>query len=69
MSELDRLRDPSGGLLVLSRKRGEILIFTKDKIPLGSIHIVEVDRGKVRLGIKFPKDIKIFRSELMGENE
>lgn len=49
-------------MLVLSRKVDE-------KIYIGEnicITIVEIDRGKVRIGIEAPRDVPVFRSELVG---
>ncbi len=48
-------------MLVLSRKLGE-KIFIGDNI---CITVVDVDRGKVRLGIEAPRDVPIFRQELL----
>ena len=48
-------------MLVLSRKLGE-------KIHIGEnicITIVDIDRGKIRLGIEAPRDVPIFRQELL----
>lgn len=48
-------------MLVLSRKLGE-------KICIGEnicITVVDIDRGKIRLGIDAPRDIPIFRQELL----
>ncbi len=48
-------------MLVLSRKLGE-------KICIGDnicITVVDIDRGKIRLGIDAPRDIPIFREELL----
>ncbi|GIW82059.1 MAG: hypothetical protein KatS3mg105_3866 [Gemmatales bacterium] len=48
-------------MLVLTRKLGE-------KIRIGDdicITVVEVERGKIRLGIDAPRDIPIFRQELL----
>lgn len=47
-------------MLVLSRKPGE-------KIHIGAgitITVVEVNGGKIRLGIDAPKEVPIFRAEL-----
>ena len=49
-------------MLVLSRKLGE-------KIHIGEkicITIVDIDRGKIRLGIEAPREIPIFRQELVA---
>lgn len=48
-------------MLVLSRKHNE-------KIHIGDnivITVVDIDRGKVRLGIEFPRDVAIYRHELL----
>ena len=48
-------------MLVLSRKLGE-KIFIGDNI---CITVVDIDRGKIRLGIEAPRDIAIYREELL----
>ncbi len=48
-------------MLVLSRCIGE-KIFIGDGI---CITLVDVDRGRVRLGIEAPRDVAIYREELM----
>ena len=48
-------------MLVLRRKLGE-------KIYIGEnicITVVDIDRGKIRLGIEAPRDIPIYRQELL----
>ena len=48
-------------MLVLSRKLGE-------KICIGEnicITVVDIDRGKIRLGIEAPRDVPVFRQELL----
>ncbi len=58
----NRVRSQEGrAMLVLSRKLGE-------KIYIGEsicITIVDIDRGKIRLGIEAPRDVPIFRQELL----
>jgi carbon storage regulator len=49
-------------MLVLSRKLGE-KIYINDNI---CITVVDIDRGKIRLGIEAPRDIPIFRQELLN---
>lgn len=52
-------------MLVLSRKKYE-------SIRIGDgiyVTIVEVDRGKVRLGIECDKSISIMRTELLDDSE
>jgi carbon storage regulator len=48
-------------MLVLSRKLGEKIVIG-DNI---SITIVDIDRGKIRLGIEAPRNVPIFRQELL----
>jgi carbon storage regulator len=48
-------------MLVLSRKLGE-KIYINNNI---CITVVDIDRGKIRLGIEAPRDIPIFRQELL----
>jgi carbon storage regulator len=50
-------------MLVLSRKLGE-KIYINDNI---CITVVDIDRGKIRLGIEAPRDVPIFRKELVAE--
>ncbi len=48
-------------MLVLSRKLGE-KIFIGENI---CITVVDIDRGKIRLGIEAPRDVPIYREELL----
>jgi carbon storage regulator len=48
-------------MLVLSRKLGE-KIYVGDNI---CITVVDIDRGKIRLGIEAPRDVPIYRQELL----
>ena len=50
-------------MLVLSRKLGE-KIYINDNI---CITVVDIDRGKIRLGIEAPRNVPIFRQELLSE--
>ncbi len=50
-------------MLVLSRKLGE-KIYISDNI---CITVVDIDRGKIRLGIEAPRNVPIFRQELISE--
>ena len=52
-------------MLVLSRKLGE-KIYINDNI---CITVVDIDRGKIRLGIEAPRDVPIFRQELLAEGK
>ena len=48
-------------MLVLSRKLGE-KIFIGDNI---CITVVDIDRGKIHLGIEAPREVAIYRQELL----
>lgn len=48
-------------MLVLSRKLGE-KIYIGDNI---CITVVDIDRGKIRLGIEAPREVAIYRQELL----
>lgn len=50
-------------MLVLSRKLGE-KIYINDNI---CITVVDIERGKIRLGIEAPPDVPVFRQELMAD--
>ena len=52
-------------MLVLSRKLGE-KIYIGDNI---CITVVDIDRGKIRLGIEAPRDVPIYRQELLLAEE
>ena len=57
-----RIRATGGHtMLVLSRKLGE-KIYIGDNI---CITVVDIDRGKIRLGIEAPRDVAIYRQELL----
>lgn len=47
-------------MLILSRKQDESIIIDGNI----EIKVLEIDEGKVRLGIEAPRDIDIFRKEL-----
>lgn len=48
-------------MLVLSRKLGEKIVIGENI----SITVVDIDRGKIRLGIEAPRNVPIFRQELL----
>lgn len=48
-------------MLVLKRKSGESLLIG-DNI---EVRIIEVEEGKVKIGIEAPKDVTILRSEVI----
>jgi carbon storage regulator len=51
-------------MLVLSRKLGERICIGENIY----ITVVDIDRGKIRLGIEAPRDVPIFRQELLPAN-
>ena len=50
-------------MLVLSRKAWEKIRIGDDIV----ITVVQIDRGKVRLGIEAPRTVPVFRSELLDK--
>lgn len=48
-------------MLVLSRKLGETIVINNNI----EVTIVEIDRGKIRLGIKADKSIPVHRLEIL----
>lgn len=48
-------------MLVLSRKVGEKIIIGGNIV----ITLVDIDRGKVRIGIEAPKEVPVWREELL----
>ena len=48
-------------MLVLSRKLFERIHIGKDIV----IQVVDIDRGTVRIGIDAPREVKIYREELL----
>lgn len=52
-------------MLVLTRKIGERIKIGPDTW----ITVVDIDRGRVRLGLESPKDVLIMREELLAPEE
>jgi len=52
-------------MLVLARKPGERIMIGDDI----TIQVIEVHRGKIRLGVVAPKNVKVFREELLPEDD
>lgn len=50
-------------MLKLSRRLGERIVIGDGIV----VEVVAIDRGKVRLGIVAPRDVPIFRSELLDD--
>lgn len=51
-------------MLVLSRKLGE-KIYIGDGPGRICITVVDIDRGKIRLGIDAPREVPVFREEVL----
>lgn len=56
-------------MLVLTRKEGEVIDILAPGGQKLSIMLVEVARGKVRLGISADKQFAIYRRELLEPND
>lgn len=52
-------------MLVLNRRQGQII----DIGPDIQIHVVELMRGQVRIGIVAPKEVSVMRRELIEERK
>lgn len=52
-------------MLVLTRKLGEKILIGKDIW----ITVVDIDRGRVRIGIQAPRDVPVFREELLAPED
>lgn len=48
-------------MLVLSRRLGEEIKVGKDI----TLKIVDIERGKVRIGVTAPREVPVYRSELL----
>lgn len=55
------------GMLVLSRKQGEVIIVTTPQGERIEITTVDINRGKIRLGITTDPGFKIYRKEIQDE--
>jgi carbon storage regulator len=49
-------------MLVLSRKLGEKILIAGEV----EVMVLDIDRGKVRLGIKAPIEVEVIRAEIAG---
>ncbi len=50
-------------MLVLSRKKGEAITLDQDVV----IEILAIEGDRVRIGINAPKEMRIYRKELLEE--
>lgn len=51
--------------MVVSRKLNEKILIGDDIV----ITVVDIDRGKIRLGIEAPKNVPVYRTELLPEQK
>ncbi|MBA4192239.1 MAG: transcriptional regulator [Planctomycetaceae bacterium] len=51
-------------MLVLNRKRGEKIVIGSGETAI-TVVVVDIARGKIRLGIQARRDVPIFRQELL----
>lgn len=54
--------------MVLSRKLGE-KIYIGNPPHQSIVTVVDIDRGKIRLGIEAPRNVPIYRQELLPLNQ
>ncbi len=52
-------------MLVLSRKIGEKICIGEDI----TLIVVEIDQGRVRLGIEAPREVPVLRTELLARKQ
>ena len=55
-------------MLVLSRKLGEQITIGEGANKV-VITVVDIDRGKIRIGIDAPREVPIYRNELLKDGE
>lgn len=53
-------------MLVLSRKLNESTIIQQGGKEICRVTIVEIDRNKIRLGFTAPREIEIYREEILS---
>ncbi|MCA9082806.1 MAG: carbon storage regulator [Planctomycetaceae bacterium] len=51
-------------MLVLTRKSGEEIIIGEEI----RIRIVEINGGRIRIGIEAPNDVRVLRSEIVSDS-
>lgn len=55
-------------MLVLRRNEGqEVVVYRPDGTEIGRVMVTEAERGKARLGFRFPPEIKVDRLEVYRE--
>jgi len=60
-------------MLVLTREPNEDILIGDEEVQVGEhvirIRVLEITKGKVKIGIEAPDDLKILRSELARNKE
>lgn len=56
-------------MLVLSRKLGERILITTPERRFIWVSVVDIDRGKIRLGFTAPEEVVVMREELVDQKE
>lgn len=51
-------------ILVITRKLGEVVVIGEGPDAV-VVTVVDIDRGRIRLGFTAPKDVPIYRRELL----
>lgn len=54
--------------MVLSRKLGQRIVCRVPNGPTIKLTVVDIDRGKIRVGIEAPREVEILREELTQGN-
>ncbi len=58
-----KLHEKHEGMLVLSREVEEAVVISKNIV----VRILGLERGRVKVGVKAPDDVKVLRGELLDE--
>lgn len=48
-------------MLIITRRQGERIVLGDDVV----VHVLEVSGGNVRIGIEAPREVPVFRAELV----
>lgn len=55
-------------MLVLTRRRGEVIVIERHGVPL-KVLIADINRGQVKVGIEAPREVSIVREELLSSGQ
>lgn len=56
-------------MLIVTVNDSEEVVLTRDGVQLGRITVCHRGDGRIRLGLDFPRDIRILRGELLKQRE